>query len=60
MPFVIVPRKPGCAAGEVPSELSLAGGDFGDERSPSPLVNRAKDDFPAFPVGESSCEAENG
>lgn len=59
-PLVIDPIKPGCAAVEVPSELSSDWGDFGDERSPKPLVRRAKVDFPEFPVGESSCEPENG
>jgi hypothetical protein len=59
-PLVIVPNKPDCEVAEVPSGLSSAAGDFGDKRSPNPLVKRAKVDFPALPVGESSGEEVNG
>lgn len=59
-PFVILPIKPGCIVVEVPSELSSDEGAFGDKRKPKPLVKRAKVDFPAFPVGESSCVVANG
>ncbi len=59
-PFVIVPIKPGCTVVEVPSELSSDEGAFGDKRNPNPLVKREKVDFPAFPVGESSCVVAAG
>ena len=55
---MIVPNKLDCAAGSL--ELSSATGDFGDNRIPKLLVMRAKADFPALPLDESSWEPENG
>lgn len=51
-----------CTTGEVPSVVALSSctGDFGDERSPKPLVKCAKVDLPKLADCLSSCDSGCG
>ena len=57
---MIVPNKLGCPVVSLEVELSLEGGDFGDNRNPKLLVKRENVDFAEFPLDESSWDPENG